>query len=103
MFNLMTNAADAGARSLGILIEETGTEVHLTLVDDGSGVPEAIRPRLFEPFVSSKPPGKGTGLGLHICKTLLNSVGADIELLDTSPQGSRFHITWRKAPGEESR
>jgi len=100
LFNLMTNAADAGAHSLGLSVEETRAEVRLTLADDGSGVPEAIRPRLFEPFVTGKPPGKGTGLGLHICKTLLNSVGADIELLDTGPDGSRFRITWRKAPQE---
>ncbi|HHH39039.1 MAG TPA: HAMP domain-containing histidine kinase, partial [Sedimenticola sp.] len=100
LFNLMTNAADAGARVLSLTIEEARTEVHLTLADDGSGVPGAIRPRLFEPFVTGKPPGKGTGLGLHICKTLLNSVGADIVLLDTGSTGSRFQITWRMAPEE---
>ena len=98
LFNLMTNAADAGAHSLDLTVEETEAEVRLTLADDGSGVPEEVRLRLFEPFVTGKPPGKGTGLGLHICKTLLNSVGADIELLDTEPGGSRFRITWRTAP-----
>ncbi|MCP5407848.1 MAG: HAMP domain-containing histidine kinase [Chromatiaceae bacterium] len=69
--------------------------MRLTLSDDGSGIPDSIRARLFEPFVTGKPPGKGTGLGLHICKTLLNSVGADIELLDTGSGGSRFRISWR--------
>lgn len=101
LFNLMTNAADAGARSLRATVEDREEWVYLTFSDDGSGVPEAIRARLFEPFVTGKPPGKGTGLGLHICKTLLNSVGADIALLDTGPGGSRFCITWRKAPWED--
>ena len=95
LFNLMTNAADAGARNLRVSVEDRGKKVRLTLSDDGSGIPDSIRARLFEPFVTGKPPGKGTGLGLHICKTLLNSVGADIELLDTGSGGSRFRISWR--------
>lgn len=97
LFNLMTNAADAGASHLRLLVEEEAERVRLTVADNGEGVPPAIQARLFEPFVTGKPPGKGTGLGLHICKTLLNSVGADIELIATGPQGSRFCVTWRIA------
>lgn len=98
LFNLMTNAAEAGARTLLVTVEDRVAEVSLTLTDDGEGMPEPIRAHLFEPFVTGKPPGMGTGLGLHICKTLLESVGARIELLDTGPGGSRFRITWRKTP-----
>lgn len=97
LFNLMTNAADAGARTLTLTVAADAGAVQLTVADDGGGVPEDIRQRLFAAFVTGKPPGEGTGLGLHICRTLLNSVGAEIELLDSSPAGSRFRITWRTA------
>ncbi|MBK8638269.1 MAG: hypothetical protein IPN92_08230 [Chromatiaceae bacterium] len=100
LFNIMTNAADAGAHTLRLQVEEDARQVRLTLRDDGGGMSEAIRARLFQPFVTGKPPGKGTGLGLHICKTLLNSVGADIELLETGPQGTAFRVTWQVAGGE---
>jgi signal transduction histidine kinase len=100
LFNLMTNAADAGAHAIHIQVEEAAQRVRLTLRDDGGGMPEAIRARLFEPFVTGKPPGKGTGLGLHICKTLLNSVGGDIELLETGPHGTVFRVTWRVVGGD---
>lgn len=97
LFNLMTNAADAGAATLRLTLAPGDGSVQLTLTDNGTGVPDGIRERLFAPFVTGKPPGEGTGLGLHICKTLLNSVGADIELQHSSPSGSSFRITWRTA------
>lgn len=100
LFNLMTNAGDAGAHGLDIELAQSGEQVWLTLADDGSGIPDGVRQRLFEPFVSGKPPGKGTGLGLHLCQTLLHSVGAQIALLETGPSGTRFRLTWRAVTSE---
>jgi signal transduction histidine kinase len=100
LFNLLTNASEAGARRIDIALDEHAGQARLTLTDDGQGIPESIRARLFEPFVSGKPPGKGTGLGLHLCQTLLRSVGGDIDLLDTGPAGTRFRIAWRSLTPE---
>jgi signal transduction histidine kinase len=98
LFNVLSNAADAGARCLRLRLQESQTQATLRVEDDGAGVPDTVRERMFEPFVTSKPPGEGTGLGLHICKTLLNSVGGDIELVHSQPGDTVFLITWRRVP-----
>ncbi len=97
LFNLLGNAADAGARNTRIRLDESDHRGILILEDDGPGIPEELKPRLFEPFVSGKPPGEGTGLGLHICKTLLHSVGAEFELIESRPGRTRFRVAWRLA------
>lgn len=101
LFNLLTNATEAGARHIDIRLAEDAGQARLTLADDGEGIPAAIRARLFEPFVSGKPPGKGTGLGLHLCQTLLRSVGGDLSLDATGADGTRFRITWRTLAAED--
>jgi signal transduction histidine kinase len=45
--------------------------VGLEVLDQGAGVPEAIRERIFEPFFTSKPVGKGVGLGLSVSQELV--------------------------------
>ena len=79
LLNLIINARDAmpsggqlviTSRNLGpadLLAEASslsGAAVELVVADTGSGIPEAIRDRIFEPFFSTKAPGEGTGLGL---------------------------------------
>jgi len=63
----------------------------LEVEDDGEGLPEAVRGRLFEPFVTTKP--TGTGLGLWLARTLaLNNGG---ELILTSQVGKGTKVTVR--------
>ena len=80
--NLLANAIDAleendfsrsfqelatnPSRILIKTTQPTSKQVQITIADNGSGIPEAIRSRLFDPFFTTKPVGKGTGLGLSI-------------------------------------
>lgn len=48
--------------------------------DQGSGLPDTVEGRLFEPFVTSKEPGEGTGLGLWVVFNLVNNLGGEITL-----------------------
>ena len=48
----------------------------LSISDSGTGIPEAMLGKLFEPFVTSKPPGKGTGLGLAVSHAIVSASGA---------------------------
>jgi two-component system NtrC family sensor kinase len=105
--NLVLNAADAiseDARRRGIeprgerlgriaIRARTGAgpEVRVEIEDDGPGVSEAIRDRLFEPFVTTKEVGKGTGLGLAVCRGLIEGAGGRITLGKTE-RGARFVI-----------
>ncbi len=61
---------------------DSGVELHLR--DNGNGVPEEIRSRLFEPFFSTKRGDGGSGLGLHIVQTLSQRLGGSVQL-DTAP------------------
>ena len=94
--NLVDNAVDAmdGRGTLTIRAEPdpTGDGVLVTVCDTGSGIPDDVRPRLFEPFHTTKPPGKGTGLGLHISHTVVARHGGRIEV-DSEPGRTCFEVT----------
>ncbi len=87
LVNLLQNALDA-VRSLGAersgRIEVSGmhgADRFLLLVsDNGEGLKEEVRDRLFEPFATTKPPGKGTGLGLYTSYMLVEGMGGRLDL-----------------------
>jgi signal transduction histidine kinase/uncharacterized membrane protein YdjX (TVP38/TMEM64 family) len=65
---------------------------HLRIIDNGPGLPERARERLFQAFAGSGRPG-GAGLGLAISQELARAQGGDLELLDSSAQGAVFQLT----------
>ena len=94
---LAENARQAGARSLAITLSADDEAVRIDLADDGPGIPEADRPRVFEPFFTSKREQGGTGLGLPIARSLLNAYGGELTLLP-SAAGAHFRISCPAAP-----
>ncbi len=62
----------------------------IEVVDDGPGIPEEIRPRLFEPFAAGRP--GNSGLGLAICREIVRAHGGEVELVETGPGGTRFRL-----------
>jgi two-component system NtrC family sensor kinase len=92
ILNLVLNAADAVNKGghVRIAAERTETGVRLSVEDDGPGVSSTIRERLFEPFVTTKDVGKGTGLGLAVCRGLVEGAGGSIELDAAHAPGARF-------------
>lgn len=100
LLNLALNAADAtGAGGhIAITAARSGTGVRVTVSDDGPGVPAELHERLFEPFVTSKEIGKGTGLGLAVCRGLVDAAGGSIELDRAASRGARFVIELPEAP-----
>lgn len=96
LFNLLTNAAQAGAQHVEMVAGDDALGVFIDVKDDGSGLSENVRTRAFEPFVSSKRAGEGTGLGLYMCRILLNSLGGEIELLASQPGETIFRLHLRR-------
>ena len=96
--NLIDNAVDAmdGRGTLTIRAEpEPAAEsigVRVEICDSGSGIPPEIAARIFEPFYTTKEPGKGTGLGLHISHTVIARHGGRIEV-DSAPGRTCFTIS----------
>jgi signal transduction histidine kinase len=94
VLNLVLNAADAvgAGGEVKVSARVHGANVELSVSDNGPGVAEAVRGRLFEPFATTKEPGKGTGLGLAVCRGLVEAVGGSVVLDETYRGGARFLV-----------
>jgi two-component system C4-dicarboxylate transport sensor histidine kinase DctB len=94
--NLLGNAIDAldGAqvRRVDILAASRGRVCEIVVRNSGPCIDPAILPRLFEPFVTSKPPGKGLGLGLVISAHIVRAFGGSLRAMNLSPAGAEFTI-----------
>jgi PAS domain S-box-containing protein len=92
---LLSNALDAVASDGNIAIRSrrTGPErIELTITDDGCGIHPHDMPRIFQPFFSTKPPGKGTGLGLALASSILEEHGGSIYLESAANSGTTVHV-----------
>src|SRR6266849_3143308 len=88
LLNLIVNGAQAmdGTGRRGVVEirwKDGGERVHLTVTDNGRGIPLDLQQKLFEPLFTTKAPGEGTGLGLSICRELLRAIGGEISLRST--------------------
>src|SRR5207249_179279 len=72
--------------------DRTGQQVRLAIADTGPGIPAAIRAKIFEPFFTTKPPGEGTGLGLSLCRGIVEEHGGTIGVESEPGQGTTFLI-----------
>ena len=68
-----------------------GSVVTIEVKDNGPGIPERVRPKLFEAFQSAQRSG-GVGLGLAICSELIRAHGGEIRLFSTGSDGTVFQI-----------
>jgi C4-dicarboxylate-specific signal transduction histidine kinase len=97
MVNLIKNSLDAINEAgqedgrIEIHIRKEGQEVLVSVTDNGPGVPEIHRPRLFDSFFTTKP--KGVGLGLSICKSIAGAHGGTLRHEQPADGGSRFTLS----------
>ncbi len=91
--NLMQNAMEAlentPAPAIVLKAEQSGTQVVVTITDNGPGIDADLIGQLFTPFVTSKP--NGVGLGLVICRDIIAGFGGELSHVPT-PSGARFAI-----------
>ncbi|MCE9590007.1 MAG: HAMP domain-containing histidine kinase [Planctomycetes bacterium] len=106
LVNLILNARQAmnkGGGRLAITARVDKGLVQIDVADTGPGIPDQIRDRLFEPFVTHRPSTgeagekRGTGLGLCICRDLVRQAGGNITCDSEPGKGTTFHITVPKA------
>jgi signal transduction histidine kinase len=92
--NLIENALDAVGEggSVEMSANRERDSVVVSVIDNGPGIPEAIRDRIFDPFFTTKPVGKGTGLGLDIVRRLVQRHNGQIEL-NSRPGKTEFRVT----------
>jgi PAS domain S-box-containing protein len=96
--NLLLNAVqaiEAAHRPMGLIEVATrleGDTIVVEIVDNGCGIPDEIRSRIFDPFYTTKPVGRGTGMGLTVSLGIAVDHGGSIEVESHVGSGSRFRV-----------
>lgn len=101
LLNLILNArrsvlANSGAMSIGIQAVRAGNACAISIRDNGGGIEAENLGRVFEPFFSTSDPAKGdggTGLGLAVCKQIVESLGGSIRVDSCPGEGATFTLT----------
>jgi signal transduction histidine kinase len=92
--NLIHNAVQAmqgQGRMRVALSRPDAMHVAVSVADDGPGIPADVLPRIFDAFFTTKPAGEGSGLGLHICRRIVDRHGGHIGV-ETGPTGTCFTV-----------
>jgi C4-dicarboxylate-specific signal transduction histidine kinase len=96
LVNLVRNAIQAvegrGGAEIAVRIEARSGRARISVEDRGPGLSAQSEGRLFEPFFTTKPPGKGTGLGLYLCRLLIERNGGIISASNRAGGGASFVI-----------
>jgi two-component system, NtrC family, sensor kinase len=94
LLNLITNAIHASDndQEIRIYLSVTDGEAEISITDQGSGIPEDLLEKIFEPFFSTKSVGEGTGLGLYVTQKIIRKLGGKITVESETGRGSTFHI-----------
>ena len=99
LMNLLINAADACDRiadpdrgRIRIATRVVGDEIHLSVTDNGCGMTPDVLAKAFDESFTTKPAGQGRGIGLFVCKSLIEKAGGRIELASIPNEGTAASI-----------
>jgi signal transduction histidine kinase len=100
IYNLLLNACQAAMRSthvpeVKVHLTEFNERIYVTVVDNGPGVPAAVRKTLFDPFVTAGKPN-GTGLGLTLARRVAEEHGGSVCLEESNPERTVFRLSLTK-------
>ncbi len=92
--NLISNAIDAIGKDgrVEVLSRMGGGRITVEIVDNGPGIPLEMQKRIFDPFVTTKQAGKGTGLGLWISYNIMEKLGGKISFSSQARKGTTFTV-----------
>jgi signal transduction histidine kinase len=95
LLNLFTNAGDAmpNGGTLTIRVSVAGHEIMIEIADTGVGIATENLQRIMEPFFTTKPKGKGTGLGLPICRRIVQEHGGKLWITSVANKETTVHIS----------
>ena len=92
--NIIDNAIDAmdGKGEIILRTYEESDQVVVEIIDNGPGIPKEIQSRIYEPFFTTKPPGQGTGLGLHVTHDIVVNRHHGLLLVESKPGKTKFKV-----------
>ena len=100
LVNLIKNAIEARARSVAIQTRCNNEKIRLIVEDNGEGIPDQVKKRLFDPFYTTRQSLGGTGLGLSLVHGIIREHGGNIDVQGEPGQGTTFTITLPKTADE---
>jgi PAS domain S-box-containing protein len=83
---------DPARHVIGVRTGHEGAWAVIEVWDSGPGVPSHLREQIFEPFVTTKPPGSGSGLGLFVCRNIVASLSGQLTVEDAPGGGALFRV-----------
>ena len=103
VLNLITNAfyavterkkqeGDNFEPTVSVITKKTGDKVLISVKDNGNGIPDSIKEKIFQPFFTTKPTGQGTGLGLSLSYDIVKAHGGELKVETSDGEGSTFTI-----------
>ena len=93
ILNVLSNAADVSVKAMEMNAHWEGDRLLIEIHDDGPGLPAASRDHIGQPFFTTKPPGKGMGLGLYLTQKTLERLGGRLEFSEGLRSGACARIT----------
>ena len=102
IINLVNNARDAlrdlkdREKQITLRLWDNSDQIRLDIADNGTGIHPQILKRLFEPFATTKPEGRGTGLGLSVCHGIIRNHGGDITVSTAVGKGTTWRLSFPK-------
>ena len=77
---------------VSVQTQTSGSKVRITISDNGNGIPDIIKEKIFQPFFTTKPPGSGTGLGLSLSYDIVSTNGGEIKVQSKEGKGTGFIV-----------
>jgi signal transduction histidine kinase len=104
ILNLITNAFYAVTEkkksgiegyepTVSVITKKRNGKVEISVKDNGNGIPDSIKDKIFQPFFTTKPTGSGTGLGLSLSYDIVKAHGGEIKVESKEGEGTRFDIS----------
>lgn len=87
---ILEKGGDNGRIDIGT--QERNSEIEISIGDNGTGIPKQDQKKVFDLFYTTKPPGKGTGLGLPICQNIVRQLGGEMKLESEVGVGTTFIV-----------
>ncbi|MBW8331785.1 MAG: hypothetical protein K0M40_07185 [Prolixibacteraceae bacterium] len=86
------NHSHASNPTVWVSTKKSGDEVHISVRDNGTGIPVKVLDKIFQPFFTTKPPGEGTGLGLSMSYDIVKAHGGELKVKTKEGEGTEFII-----------
>jgi signal transduction histidine kinase len=77
---------------VSVSTKSLGNQVEIRVKDNGNGIPESIKEKIFQPFFTTKPTGEGTGLGLSLSYDIVKAHGGELKVESKEGEGTAFII-----------